>query len=106
MATPEVALGPTSASLPGAGPAGVDKQRIFVASQWQLMWWRFRKHKVAVASALVVIGFYAGRGGRGFPRVRRPQRLRGPALAHAPAARPFVRRLALQPLRLRGQGSP
>ena len=58
MATPDVALGPTSASLPGAGPADVNKQRIFVASQWQLMWWRFRKHKVAVASALVVIGFY------------------------------------------------
>jgi len=58
MATPEVALGPTSASLPGAGVADVNKQRIFVASQWQLMWWRFRKHKVAVASALVVIGFY------------------------------------------------
>jgi peptide/nickel transport system permease protein len=35
------------------------EQRIFVASQWQLMWWRFRKHKVAVASALVVLGFYA-----------------------------------------------
>jgi peptide/nickel transport system permease protein len=33
-------------------------QRIFVASQWQLMWWRFRKHKIAVASGLVVIGFY------------------------------------------------
>lgn len=33
-------------------------QRIFVASQWQLMWWRFRKHKVAVASAVVVAGFY------------------------------------------------
>ena len=58
MATPEAALGPTSASLPGAGPADVNKQRIFVASQWQLMWWRFRKHKVAVASALIVIGFY------------------------------------------------
>jgi peptide/nickel transport system permease protein len=58
VATPGVALGPTSASLPGAGPADVNKQRIFVASQWQLMWWRFRKHKVAVASALVVIGFY------------------------------------------------
>ncbi|HMH54077.1 MAG TPA: ABC transporter permease [Candidatus Acidoferrum sp.] len=32
--------------------------RIFVASQWQLMWWRFRKHKVALVSAVVVIGFY------------------------------------------------
>jgi len=33
-------------------------QRIFVASQWQLMWWRFRKHKVALASAAVIGIFY------------------------------------------------
>jgi len=39
--------------------ATLESQRIFVASQWQLMWWRFRKHKVAVASAVVVLGFYA-----------------------------------------------
>jgi peptide/nickel transport system permease protein len=38
-------------------PAG--DQRLFVASQWQLMWWRFRKHKVAVASAVIILGFYA-----------------------------------------------
>ncbi len=42
--------------LPSAPTA--DKQRIFVASQWQLMWWRFRKHRVAVASAIIVSGFY------------------------------------------------
>ena len=34
------------------------ENRIFVASQWQLTWWRFRKHRVAVASAVVVAGFY------------------------------------------------
>ena len=34
------------------------ESRIFVASQWQLMWWRFRKHRLAVASAAVVAGFY------------------------------------------------
>jgi peptide/nickel transport system permease protein len=39
--------------------ATLESQRIFVASQWQLMWWRFRKHKLAVASAVVVLGFYA-----------------------------------------------
>jgi peptide/nickel transport system permease protein len=33
--------------------------RIFVASQWQLMWWRFRRHRVALASGVVVLGFYA-----------------------------------------------
>ena len=51
MATPEIAIGP------GVVP-DVREQRIFVASQWQLMWWRFRKHKLAVASGVVVIGFY------------------------------------------------
>lgn len=58
MARPEVALDP--AEVPEAearAPAG--DQRLFVASQWQLMWWRFRKHKLAVASAVAVLGFYA-----------------------------------------------
>ena len=35
-----------------------DESRVFVASQWQLMWWRFRKHRLAVASGVVVAGFY------------------------------------------------
>jgi peptide/nickel transport system permease protein len=59
MATPEAVLDPAGA--PGRGPAAeaAADQRIFVATQWQLMWWRFRKHKVAVASAVVIAGFYA-----------------------------------------------
>lgn len=32
--------------------------RISVATQWQLMWWRFRKHRVALVSAIILIGFY------------------------------------------------
>jgi peptide/nickel transport system permease protein len=32
--------------------------RIFVAPQWKLMWWRFRKHKLAVASSFVIITLY------------------------------------------------
>jgi peptide/nickel transport system permease protein len=35
-----------------------EDQCIFVASQWQLMWWRFKKHRLAVISAAVVVGFY------------------------------------------------
>ena len=59
MAMPEAVLDP--AGTPGRGPAAgaAADQRIFVATQWQLMWWRFRRHKVAVASAFVVAGFYA-----------------------------------------------
>jgi peptide/nickel transport system permease protein len=47
------------AEVAAAQEAGVQaEQRIAVATQWQLMWWRFRKHKLAVAGTLVLIGFY------------------------------------------------
>jgi len=59
MARPDVALDPTQVPVEEPRAAATAKeQRIFVASQWQLMWWRFRKHKVAVASAFVIVGFY------------------------------------------------
>jgi peptide/nickel transport system permease protein len=58
MAEPELAFDPARAPLRGGGAEAAAEQRIFVASQWQLMWWRFRKHKVAVASAAIVLGFY------------------------------------------------
>jgi peptide/nickel transport system permease protein len=58
MAKTDVALDPTSAPVQTPGAGAVSEQRIFVASQWQLMWWRFRKHKIAVVSAFVVMGFY------------------------------------------------
>lgn len=33
-------------------------ERFYVASQWQLMWWRFRKHHLAIAAGIVVLCFY------------------------------------------------
>ena len=36
----------------------VAEERISVASQRQLIWWRFRKHKVAVVATVVIIIFY------------------------------------------------
>ena len=27
----------------------------FVASQWKLMWWRFRKHRLAMISGVIII---------------------------------------------------
>ena len=35
-----------------------ETERRFVATQWQLMWWKFRKHRLAMISALVVIALY------------------------------------------------
>jgi peptide/nickel transport system permease protein len=34
------------------------EERVSVAPQWQLMWWRFRKHKLALASTLIVFLLY------------------------------------------------
>ena len=59
MADPDVVTHPTRVPVREPEPATrAAEQRVFVASQWQLMWWRFRRHKVAVASGAVVIGFY------------------------------------------------
>jgi peptide/nickel transport system permease protein len=34
------------------------EERIFVASQWQLMWWRFKKHHLAMVGLTVLALFY------------------------------------------------
>jgi peptide/nickel transport system permease protein len=36
----------------------VTEERIGVASQWQLIWWRFRKHRLAMAGGIVILLFY------------------------------------------------
>ena len=35
-----------------------DQERFYTASQWQLMWWKFRRHKMALVGAGVVLGLY------------------------------------------------
>jgi peptide/nickel transport system permease protein len=40
-------------------PAGTRaEERVSVASNWQLVWWRFRKHRLALISAVVLVVFY------------------------------------------------
>ncbi len=52
----------TNSKIGGSGKAagGRDKvtEALYVASQWRLMWWRFRRHKLAIVSACVLILFY------------------------------------------------
>lgn len=38
--------------------ASVAEEKISVATQWQLMWWRFRQHKLGLISAVVIILYY------------------------------------------------
>ncbi len=33
-------------------------ERIYVASQWQLVWWKFRKHRLAIGCGVVVVLLY------------------------------------------------
>jgi len=44
----------------GVVAPGVDAEslRVEVASQWKLMWWKFRKHKLAMVSGAIVIILY------------------------------------------------
>jgi peptide/nickel transport system permease protein len=49
-------LTPAAAAPPAATTAAEEK--VAVATQLQLTWWRFRKHKVAVVSGVIVALFY------------------------------------------------
>lgn len=39
-------------------PAGAENEDFYRASSWRLMWWKFRRHKVAVAAAFILLAFY------------------------------------------------
>lgn len=42
------------------------EERVAVATQWQLMWWRFRKHRLAMIGAVVLLLFYMAGFGADF----------------------------------------
>ena len=45
----------------GVGPEGVprsEEEKIYVATQWQLMWWKFRRHKMAMFCGVVILVLY------------------------------------------------
>ncbi len=46
-----------------------EQERVYLASQWQLMWWKFRKHRLAVISAVVIVVIY---GMAAFAEKRKP----------------------------------
>jgi peptide/nickel transport system permease protein len=48
-----------AASAPPSELSSKGEERVSVASNWKLVWWRFRKNRLAVASAIVLLMFYA-----------------------------------------------
>ncbi len=46
-------------AAPPSETSSKDEERVSVASNWKLVWWRFRKNRLAVASGVVLLIFYA-----------------------------------------------
>jgi peptide/nickel transport system permease protein len=36
-----------------------EQERFYRASQWRIMWWKFRRHRIAVASAVILLAIYS-----------------------------------------------
>ncbi len=36
-----------------------EQERYYLASQWQMMWWRFKRHKIAVVAGIILLLSYA-----------------------------------------------
>ncbi|HQE91635.1 MAG TPA: ABC transporter permease [Anaerolineae bacterium] len=47
-----------AANRGSGGPAIESDVQVEVATQWQLMWWKFKKHKLAMFGGVVVLCFY------------------------------------------------
>ena len=58
------------------------ERRTYAAPQWKLIWWRFRRHRVAMASCVVLLLFYLVALFPGFLSIHDPTESR--------TARPFV----------------
>lgn len=56
--TPDTSLPAVPPTESSEASLGKTEEKVFYATQWQLMWWKFRKHKVAVASAVVIVFMY------------------------------------------------
>jgi len=61
------------ASLPRVDTTEDEETRVFVASQWRLMWWRFKKHKMAMVSTGVVLAMYLVSAGAEFLSIAHPE---------------------------------
>ena len=48
----------TTAVDEGGDEAAIQEKKVYVASYWKLMWWRFLRHRMAVVSAVIVLLLY------------------------------------------------
>jgi peptide/nickel transport system permease protein len=69
---------------------GTDAKRVAVASQWQLMWWAFKKHRLAMVGAMVVVLLYIIAVMPGFFAINDPSQQNARAAFHPPEAIHFI----------------
>ncbi|TAD87607.1 MAG: ABC transporter permease [Alphaproteobacteria bacterium] len=62
----------------------IDAKRVAVASQWQLMWWAFRRHHLAMLGLVVVVILYVIAAVPGFFAINDPSRQNARAAFHPP----------------------
>ncbi len=62
----------SEAGLPAVGGSAAE-DRVSVASQRQLIWWRFRKHRLAMVSGVVILLFYLAALGADFLAITDPE---------------------------------
>lgn len=95
------------------------RERYYSASQWTLIWWRFRRHKAAMAASailgtMVILGLFAEFFAPYGPTQRNPAYLYGPPQVpmfcdhNGCSARPFVHgtRTERDPVTLRSRAVP
>lgn len=68
----------------------VDRQTLAVASQWQLVWWAFRRHKLAMAGLIVTAIFYIIALIPGFFAINDPEQQNTRAAYHPPQGIHFL----------------
>jgi peptide/nickel transport system permease protein len=70
--------------------AGVDNKRLAVASQWQLVWWAFKRHQLAMIGLVVVVIFYVIAALPGFFAINDPAMQNARAAYYPPQELHFI----------------
>src|SRR5260370_22834465 len=68
----------------------IDTTRAAVASQWQLVWWAFRRHRLAMIGLVMTVAFYIVALVPGFFAINDPSQQNPRAAYRPPAALHFI----------------
>lgn len=68
----------------------VDRKKFVVASQWQLMWWAFRRHRLAMVGLIITSFLYLVAVGPGFFAINDPNRQDARAAFQPPQGLHFI----------------